>query len=123
MAVAAADQDVGAGRADRRFDTGLGEIEHDVIRSHRLGDVEARPAVDRRVLRVEQDEDVAVAAVQRVATATANDPVVVGITGDRVVAITSINVAVAVGRSEEHTADLQSLMRNSYAAFRLNNNT
>src|SRR3546814_9789043 len=44
-----------------------------------------------------------------------------GVTGDQVVTLAGENL-VATGRSEEHTSELQSLMRISYAVFCLKKN-
>src|SRR3546814_2606023 len=56
------------------------------------------------------------ADVDRVATAAAENKIIAVIAGEHVVASTT-DEAVAPFRSEEHTSELQSLMRISYAVF------
>lgn len=93
VAVAAADQNIRAGRTDRHFDRGLGEVENHALRSHGLGYVEAGTAIDQHIFGVEDQEIVSARPSQSVSALPANDPVIVGIACNYVRAISPVDVA------------------------------
>src|SRR3546814_10156571 len=96
------------------------DIVHPVARKDQRVDV--RAAVYHVVARAREDRVVARAAMHVIVAAAAIQQVVAGAAIEFVAARAAIKLVIARIRSEEHTSELQSLMRISYAVFCLKKN-
>src|SRR3546814_3565623 len=84
-------------------------IGREVINGTAARDIEEQECRDDRAEYLREDIKRNVARVETPACPQAD--------GDCGVEVTARNMADRIGRSEEHTSELQSLMRNSYAVF------